>query len=216
MKTRTRLFALFALGLGLHLQAQPTTVVSDHFTNLSNWVFPGPNVFNSTDGLQIPTTAPAAIWLNQKLTAPCTISFDAYVYPASGGGTNNVADVDFYFMVQGDAAPSTLTYAQMLTLTGYQVGIGSNLNTTTRLRRLAGDGTANSPLIDHTERAALLKPNVTYHLMVSVSAAGVVSVTRNGVSLFLYTDPTPLLSGWFGFWTINSHLAFHNFLVTTP
>ena len=77
MKTRTRLFALFALGLGLHLQAQPTTVVSDHFTNLSNWVFPGPNVFNSTDGLQIPTTAPAAIWLNQKLTAPCTISFDA-------------------------------------------------------------------------------------------------------------------------------------------
>jgi hypothetical protein len=210
------LFALCALGLGLHLQALPSTVVSDQFTNLSNWVFAGPNVFNSTDGLQIATTEPTAIWLNQKLTAPCTITFDGYVYPAAGGSTNNVADLDFYFMVQGDAAPSALTYAQMLTLTGYQVGIGSNLNTTTRLRRLAGDGTAATPLIDHTERAALLKPKIIYHFVVSVSAAGVVSVTRNGVSLFIYTAPAPLLSGWFGFWTINAHLGIHNFLVTTP
>jgi rhamnogalacturonan endolyase len=212
MKT---LFLWFAL-LGVALRADPTTVVSDQFSNGGNWVFSGGNAFSYGDGLQIQTINPDTIWLNRKLTAPCTISFDAFVYPASGGNNANVADVDFYFMVQGAAAPTTVTYASMLTLNGYQVGFGSNLNTTTRLRKLPGDGTAPTPLLDHRERAFLLKPKVTYHLVVAIAADGTIDVTSNGASFFHYVDPTPLLSGWFGFWTINSHLAFHNFLVTTP
>ena len=204
------LFSLLFLA-GAALRAD----ISDNFDNLSLWATqPSGPTFGGA--LQINTAGPQAVWLTTKLTAPYTVSFDVVVAASSGGSTNNLADVDFYFGAQGASVPIVSTYADMLHLNCYQVGIGSSMNTATRLRKLPGNGTIPTPLVDHAERCHMLKSNVTYHVILTVAADGTIDVTRNSVALFHYVDSALLSSGWFGFWTFNTRQTYNHFLVTTP
>ncbi len=93
----------------------------------------------------------------------------------------------------------------------YYVGFGGNSNTTTRFRKYHGDG--QKPLLkEYSDAAHLLKPNHTYHIMITVHR-GRTTFSVDGEVLFDWTDATPLTSGWFGFRSTAARHAIDRFRV---
>ena len=93
----------------------------------------------------------------------------------------------------------------------YYVGMGGNSNKTTRFRKYESTGT--KPVIqEYLDSSRLLKANQTYHIKIIVHK-GVSSYWVNGDCYFTYHDPSPLLSGYFGFRSTWSRQEIRNFRV---
>ena len=59
----------------------------------------------------------------------------------------------------------------------------------------------------------LLKPDHWYQVELRATADGHAQFIRDGETIFDFTDPTPLRSGWFGFRTVHSRIEIRNFSV---
>lgn len=188
--------------------------------DLSDWVveqMPGGRV-KATDGvLRIEDKGGCTVWLKQRLTAPVIIRYEAVVKKEG-----RISDLNCFWMATDPTSPEDLfrpghkrtgafgTYDSLLT---YYVGYGGNANTTTRFRRYAGDTTR--PLLpEHDLRSPeyLLRAEQTYLIEIEVRN-GTTTFRRNGETLFTYVDEHPLVSGWFGFRTVDSVIEIRRFSV---
>lgn len=188
--------------------------------DLSQWLveqMPGGRVATHGDALVIEDAAGCTVWWREKLHAPVEISYDVTVI-ARGGPHDRVSDVNCFWMATDPRAPDTMPagrsgkFKDYDSLRTYYVGMGGNDNTTTRFRRYAGDGTKPLlPEFDRREDRFLLEPNRTYRLRI-VARDGVAEFWRDGERVFSFRDPAPLVSGWFGLRTVQSHLEIRNFI----
>jgi hypothetical protein len=202
------------------------TLNTDAFTDLSHWKpeleKPGAiSVKDHTLTLDVPKGC--TLWLNQNLTGPLLIQYDARMIQADPGGPNDrVSDLNCFWMANDTRnladffnVPARTgkfsTYDQLKT---YYVGQGGNTNSTTRFRRYIGE-TNNRPLLpehDLTAKEFLLTPN-TWQTLQLVACDHLIEYYRDGKRIFTYTDPAPYTHGYFGFRTTFSHLELRNFKI---
>lgn len=213
-----KLFVLLAIFLP-GAQAGDTTLFTDEFKNLDRWLVEqkaGGTVEAKEGVLFIHDKGGCTVWFREKLTAPVSISYDAVV-----SSSGRVSDLNCFWMASDPQHPTDLFLSQRTgefadydSLQLYYVGYGGNNNTTTRFRRYRGDG--SKPLLpehDLRKKAFLLQPNRVYHLEL-IAENGVAIFRRDGETIFTYTDPSPLQTGWFGFRTVDAEIEIRNFRVT--
>jgi len=179
---------------------------------------PGGTVTTQDGTLVIQDAGGCTVWFREKLTAPVEISYEAVVV-SRGGPFDRVSDLNCFWMASDPKSPAAMptgrsgkfpAYDSLFT---YYVGYGGNNNTTTRFRRY--DGTAARPLLpehDLSDRKFLLEPNRVYRIRL-LARDGVAEYWRDDEKIFSHHDPAPLLSGWFAFRTVKSHLVIRNFAV---
>ncbi|MBP7142705.1 MAG: hypothetical protein KBA71_12410 [Opitutaceae bacterium] len=188
------------------------------------WVveqMPGGTVTMKGGVMEIRDKAGCTIWWREKLTAPVEIEFT--VTPVQGPTpTDRVSDLNCFWMAQEtnstDApfAPGNARsgkFSQYDSLFTYYVGYGANNNTTTRFRRY--DGTSLRPLLpehDLSDQKYMLTSNRPVRIRLA-AREGVAEFWRDGERVFRFEDPHPLISGWFGFRTVKSHLRISDFSV---
>ena len=226
-----RLPALLAviplLGISL-LSANPSAVplCSDNFDrDLSQWSveqMKGGKVFLRDGALVIEDAGGATVWLRTPLTAPVEISYQAEVV-VRGGPNDRLSDLNCFWMAQDPAQPSGALpagrsgkFSDYDDLLLYYVGYGGNKNSTTRFRRY--DGTSDRPLLPEHDLHApqfLLTPNHVYQIKLVVRD-GTAEFWRDGAKILSFADPLPLMSGYFAFRTVRSHLEIRHFKVTRP
>lgn len=194
----------------------------DEFKNgLSAWVVeqqPGGTVRAENGLLTIKDAAGCTVWLRERLRAPVLIT-----YTARASSASRVSDLNCFWMANDPTRPDDLfaaghgregKFASYDALRLYYVGYGGNNNTTTRFRRY--DGSGARPLLPEHDLSApesLLKADHDYRIELLVTADGRVKYSRDGTVIFDWTDPTPLLSGWFGFRTVHSRIEISDFKV---
>jgi hypothetical protein len=216
---------IFSLWISCPERTLSDQVENEPTADPSQWVveqMPGGTVKVSGGALEIEDRAGCTIWLKRKLTAPVEIEYDVTVV-SKGGPSDRVSDVNCFWMANEShaAADADLAvpgkrngrFSKYHSLFTYYVGMGGNNNTTTRFRRY--DGTSARPLLpEHDLRGpeVLLTPNATYRIRL-VARDGVAEFWRDGRRIFSFKDPQPLLSGWFGIRTVNSHLRISRFRV---
>ncbi|MFD7505810.1 DUF6250 domain-containing protein [Streptomyces sp. NPDC059850] len=169
--------------------------------------------------LDVDVPGGATVWFTRELTGPYVIEYTAT--PVSAGGPNDhVTDLNAFWNARdvrspGDlfATPRSGTFADYDLLKTYYVGYGANLNTTTRMRRYAGEPGNRPLLFDLTE--PLLTPNAPHRVRL-ISAGRTVQYWSNDQLLCDYRDPEPYTSGWFGFRTVASHFHLTNFAIWRP
>ena len=200
---------LLCLPLIAETTTQTATFAAGH---LGEWVVeqqPGGHVVMEDGALIITDAAGCTVWWREPLQAPVRIR-----YQVTMSSAGRVSDMNCFWMATDPDHPDDLfaeghgrtgkfaTYDQLRL---YYVGYGGNTNSTTRFRRY--DGTGARPLEEQNDLQTpefLLVPDHTYHIELAVSADGHVTYTRDGEVIYEFTDPEPLLRGWFGFRTVNS------------
>src|SRR5690606_17921088 len=88
-------------------------------------------------------------------------------------------------------------FAEYDSLRMYYVGFGGNYNTTTRFRKYHGDG-RKEIIHDLAGKDHLLKPNHVYKIRIRMENDKV-EFWVDDEFFFSYTDPDPLMEGYFGF-----------------
>ncbi len=170
--------------------------------------------------LHIVDAGGCAVWFRQKLKAPLLIRYEATAV-AAGGRYDNVRDLNCFFMAQEPNRPDfpvwksrrSGKFSEYHNLRQYYVGMGGNRNTTTRFRRYPGTGRRPlHPRNDLHKKRYLLEPGQTYTIRIVVYN-NTVRYYRDGELLFDVRDVNPYHEGWFGFRTVDSHLAIDNFRV---
>lgn len=182
---------------------------------------PGGEVTVSDGALVIRDAAGCTVWYRERLVAPVEISYEVTVV-SRGGPFDRVSDLNCFWMAVDPRAPDRIPsgrsgkFSDYDSLLTYYVGYGGNSNTTTRFRRY--DGTAARPLRpehDLSDPRVLLEGNRTYRIRL-VARDGIAEYWRDGEKIFSFRDPAPLVSGWFAFRTVKSHLVVRNFKVGKP
>lgn len=221
---RIRWLIFLLLVANLASSAERVVQADDFAHGLARWSveqMPGGRVFTEAGRLVIEDAAGCTVWFREKLRAPVTIRYRATVSSRS-----RVSDLNCFWMASDpghagplweNAARRTGKFEDYDRLSTYYVGCGGNENTTTRFRRYDGKGAR--PLLpehDRRERSSLLEADRTYTIEISVSADGRVRWSRDGETLFEFTDPQPLREGWFGLRTVHSRIEIADFQVTAP
>lgn len=194
--------------------------------DLSDWLVeqqPGGRVFVQAGAMVIEDTAGCTVWYRRKLKAPVEITYDAEVV-MQGGPHDRLSDLNCFWMAAAPQEPAGLIastahrtgrFGDYDKLATYYVGYGGNYNSTTRFRRYTGTG--ERPLLpenDLTDPPHLLQPNHVYHIKL-VARDGRAEFWRDGEHIFIFHDPAPLTSGYFGFRTVKSHLIIRNLRITS-
>lgn len=192
--------------------------------NMADWVVEQKSegsLHLKDDALVIEDRAGCTVWYREPLKAPVRIRYSATV---TGG--ERVSDLNCFWMATDPRSPEDFfgddtgrdgSFASYDGLRTYYVGCGGNDNTTTRFRRY--DGTGERPLLpehDLSGSDVLLEDGKTYEIEIVVTADGRTTWSRDGKVLFDFTDPEPLLEGWFGFRTVLSRIEIRNFRVDKP
>lgn len=189
--------------------------------DLSRWSveqMPGGRVGAQGDAMVIEDAGGCTVWYRERLTAPVEITYEITVI-AKGGKFDRVSDLNCFWMASDPKSPGAMPsgrsgkFSDYNSLFTYYVGYGGNNNSTTRFRRY--DGTEARPLLpehDLSASAVLLQPNQVYRIRL-VARDGVAEYWRDGEKIFSWRDPSPLVTGWFGFRTVKSHLEIRNFQV---
>lgn len=181
----------------------------------------GGTVEITTEAITIRDVDGCTVWYRQKLRAPIAISFTATML---GGDrpTDRVSDLNCFWMANDSRAPGAPflpplarsgKFGEYDSLLTYYVGYAANNNTTTRFRRY--DGTSARPLLPEHDLSApeyLMRRDMAVKIRI-IARDGVAEYWRNGERVFSYNDPTPLMSGWFAFRTVRSHLRIEDFKV---
>ena len=169
------------------------------------------------DSVEIWTPAGLTLWWSQPVSVPCTLEYEAMIVQRDS--TDRLSDLNCFWLATDPNAPdgNVLThiqqrngiFARAATMQLYYVGYGGNWNTTTRFRRY--NAKPQPPLLqEYTDSAHLLRSNHWYHIRIEATQAR----TRYFIDdelLFDYSDPIPLLHGWFGFRTTWSHCMIRHF-----
>lgn len=174
------------------------------------------------DTIEIWTSAGLTLWRRQPMSVPFVITYEAMV--CQRDTTDRLSDLNCFWLATDPSVPDGSVFARMderrgifgraATLQLYYMGYGGNWNTTTRFRRYNAE--PQPPLlVEYTDSAHLLQPNHWYSIRIEATSAR----TRyyiDGQLLVDYTDPNPLLHGWFGFRTTWSHCLLRRFRVDSP
>lgn len=206
------------------LWAEDTLLFKDDFRKGGDrWVAEGNAsailVFDDEPRMTIINKMGITVWFRERLSAPVTIRYKAKVL-----SSGRVSDLNCFWMATDPAQRDGRLFVPGVVRTGefsiydslrtYYVGYGGNTNTTTRFRRY--DGSGARPLLPEHERTApefLLKPDHVYEIALVAGADGRVQFIRDGEVVFDWKDPQPLLSGWFGFRTVDSRIEIKDFSV---
>ncbi|MGV3604419.1 MAG: DUF6250 domain-containing protein [Dyadobacter fermentans] len=169
--------------------------------------------------LILDTGGGVTVWFKSKLEGNIRIEYDWTVLVDSGRN-DRLSDLNQFWMATNprnadlfapNAPARSGSFAEYDSLSLYYVGFGGNTNTTTRFRKYHGDGT--KPLLkEQLDAPHLLKPNHTYHIVVTVKD-GRTTFSADGKVLFDWTDPAPLTAGWFGFRSTQARHAIDRFRV---
>jgi rhamnogalacturonan endolyase len=205
-----------------HGQTTGTLIYRDDFLKPFNsklWIAeiePKPEsnstVYTQNSALILDTRAGVTVWFNKILQGNIRIEYDRKVLVDSGKN-DRLSDCNVFWMAQ---PPVNLfsrngKFESYDDLQLYYVGMGGNSNSTTRFRKYESVG--KKPIIkEYLDSAHLLKANRNYHFVILVNK-GATSYWVNGECYFNYTDPSPLLSGYFGFRSTWSRQAIRNFRV---
>ena len=163
------------------------------------------------DSVEIWTSAGLTLWWRQPMSVPFTLEYEAMVVLRDS--TDRLSDLNCFWLATDPTVPDGNVFTHIperkgifrnaSTLLLYYLGYGGNYNTTTRFRRY--NGQPQPPLLqEYTDSAHLLRPNHWYRIRIEATS----SHTRYYIDeelLIDYTDPRPLLRGWFGFRTTWSH-----------
>ena len=172
------------------------------------------SVFSKNGSLIMNTAAGVTVWFNQKLNGNILIEYDWKVLVDSGRN-DRLSDLNQFWMASDPANTNLFTrsgkFENYDSLALYYVGFGGNSNTTTRFRKY--DGSGKKPLLqEYLDSAHLLKPNHTYHIIITVYNGRTTFIT-GGEVIFDWSDPKPLTSGYFGFRSTSARHAISNFRV---
>lgn len=195
-----------------------TLVYADDFSSRSlsaNWVVEQngkeKNVCTVVEGgLQFNSDAGVTAWYKYELAGDILIEYDRAVMVDSGVH-DRLSDLNQFWMAT-DPQQKLFTrkggFREYDSLRMYYVGMGSNYNTTTRMRRY--DGKGNLQIVgEYTDSLHLLTANRIYHVEIAVRK-GTSSFTVNGKTFFTYTDPQPLTHGWFALRSTRSRQVIDN------
>ena len=202
--------------------------------DLGRWMVenedPDTRVVVHSDTIEAWTPKGLTIWYKQKIQAPCQIDYDAMVV-SDGGQYDRLSDLNCFWMARDTLIDDGSVLARRSERRGvfvrqyvlqlYYLGFGGNGNKTTRFRRYDADEMAVSdphcrPSIikEYTDPDHLLRPNHWYHVHIECHSDGSTTYSIDGETLVSYSDPSPLLWGWFGFRTTKSHTLLANFAVS--
>ena len=171
--------------------------------------------------LDIDASGGATIWFKEKLRAPITIEYTAYVV-SNDGPNDRVSDLNCFWMAKDPRCLENIfscadtvrtgrfgTYHQLKT---YYVGYGGHNNTKTRFRRYTGTG--ERPLLPAHDLAAphLIVPNQDIKVRIQVYPNRT-TYSINDQILFEYKDDEPYLEGWFAFRTVRNHMRIKDFTI---
>ncbi len=171
------------------------------------------------DSIEIFTPAGLTLWYREPLQVPCVIEYEAMVVQRDS--TDRLSDLNCFWLATdpevADGSPLVRmrerngVFSNAASLQLYYLGYGGNWNTTTRFRRY--NGRPQPPLLkEYADADHLLKANHWYRIRIEA--------TRERTRYFIddellidYSDPMPLLRGWFGFRTTWSHCWLRHFRV---
>lgn len=164
----------------------------------------------------------ATVWLKERIEGDCIIDYDVTIID-QGGANDRVSDMNCFWMftdpfqpagsLQFDNNSREGEFGNYHTLQGYYVGLGGHNNTKTRFRRYNGDE-ERKLLPEHDLTAPLITANKKYNVTL-VAKGNQVQYWRDNHLIFNIDDPTPYISGWFGFRTVANHMEIENFRVFT-
>jgi rhamnogalacturonan endolyase len=219
------LMALLLAYQGVHAQTSDTLIHQDDFSKAIDpkiWIAeiepkPGSSsaVYTQNGALVLDTRGGVTVWLNKRLRGNIRIEYDRKVL-VDTGRYDRLSDCNVFWMAQlpPDRNLSTRngTFESYDDLQLYYVGMGGNSNSTTRFRKYESAG--NKPIIfEYLDSAHLLKANYPYHFSILVNK-GMTSYWVNGQCYFTYSDPSPLISGYFGFRSTWSRQEIRNFKIS--
>lgn len=193
----------------------------------THWVVeaesPQTRILLRNDTLDITSPQGLSLWWDEEMSAPCTIEYRACVV-MEDGPCDRLSDLNCFWMASTPPlhppfrAKFSGRFVEYYALQCYYLGYGGNYNTTTRFRRYDADTLAISdparrpPIIrEYTDAAHLLKPNHWYAIRIEISADGRTRYFIDNELIVDYTDPSPLLRGWFAFRTTWSHIRLTGF-----
>ncbi|MBP5772000.1 MAG: hypothetical protein J6W75_11740 [Bacteroidaceae bacterium] len=217
------LLLLLALVAGLPVHAQ------NHNLQHTHWCIeaesPQTRILLRGDTLDITSPKGLSLWWNRRIDAPCVIKYRACVV-VDGGPCDRLSDLNCFWMSSEPwtgLARRGGRFTESYRLQCYYLGYGGNHNTTTRFRRYDGDtlavtDAARRPpvLMEYTDAAHLLCPNHWYDIRIEIYDYGRTCYFIDNQLLVDYTDPQPLLHGWFAFRTTWSHTRLTAFQILTP
>lgn len=172
------------------------------------------SVYTKNGKLIMDTAGGVTVWFNQKFWGNIRIEYDWKVLVDSGRN-DRLSDLNQFWMAFDPGNANLFTrsgkFENYDSLALYYAGFGGNSNTTTRFRKYYGDG--KKPLLkEYLDAAHLLKPNHSYHIIITV-CKGKTTFQADGAVLFEWSDPQPLTSGYFGFRSTSARHAVSNFRV---
>ena len=173
------------------------------------------SVYTKDKKLIMDTAGGVTVWFNQKLEGNIRIEYDWTVLVDSGKN-DRLSDLNQFWMASDPRNENLFTRSGKFetydSLALYYVGYGGNTNTTTRFRKYHGNG--EKPLLqEYLDTPHLLKPNHTYHIVITVYN-GRTTFSVDGEVLFDFEDhQDPLIGGYFGFRSTAARHAIGGFRV---
>ncbi|GGB18052.1 right-handed parallel beta-helix repeat-containing protein [Puia dinghuensis] len=171
-------------------------------------------VYTHNSALILDTKGGVTVWLNKKLSGNIQIDFDRKIL-VDTGHNDRLSDCNQFWMATDPHNDNLFTRSGKLAdyenLQLYYVGMGGNTNKTTRFRKYSGG--ARTLIAEYLDPTHLLQPNQTYHIRITTHN-GTTNFLVNDQPWFTYTDPSPLITGYFGFRSTWSRQEIKNFTVS--
>lgn len=197
------------------------TIDKDDFEkwDSSHWVIemdPQPNssVTVKNGKLVLDTKGGVTVWRKLLFTGNIVIEYDRKVI-LEGGINDRLSDLNQFWMAGDPSNKNLFTRKGVLesydSLRLYYVGMGGNTNKTTRFRKY--ENGKRELLQEFSDSSHLLQADKVYHIT-TIIKDGITSFWVNDECFFIYHDPKPLTSGYFGFRSTKSRQEIDNFKVT--
>ena len=181
--------------------------------------------FLGKDTIEIQAPKGYTLWRNEKISGDCQIDYYARVMD-EGLPEDRLSDLNCFWKASDPQAPDHIferkdwrqgIFEHYYSLQLYYLGYGGNSNSTTRFRRYDGDFSSFQSkkirpevLVEYTDSLHLLKPNHWYHIRI-VCQGNRVQYFMDNELIVDFEDPSPLLTGWFGFRTTQARVQLTGF-----
>ena len=184
------------------------------------------------DTLELEAPRGLTLWRRECMAGDVRIAYHARVM-CEPGHDDRLSDLNCFWKASDPTACDVFSrmgerrgvFVQQYALQLYYMGYGGNHNSTTRFRRYTADArgvtdVAHRPpvLYEYTDSAHLLRPNQWRHIVLECRA-DTIRYYMDGECLGCYTDPQPLVQGWFGLRTTQARVQLTGFswqVLSTP
>lgn len=206
-------------------EAQEHVVYKNVLNNNTNWIIEqqANGKVNIAKGkMEIIDAKGCTVWFKHKLEANLKIEYDIIIID-NNGRYDRVSDMNCFWMANDPNNPNDFfkesrqragLFPNYHHLKLYYVGYGGHDNSKTRFRRY--DGNVDRPLLlehDLSDKKYMIVANKKMHIEILIKDK-YTSFKRDGEVVFEMNDANPYTSGYFGFRTVENHMAIENFKVT--